>query len=247
LPGVAVLALILIPFIDRGPMVRLAKRTFAFAAVGLGAIAWTGLTAAAILTTPRATEISGITSAPGQVWQQLSPPELAGLGYFRSENCRACHAGAGKKGIGPDLTVMPVAHRSASWMIPHFKRPSQVVPGSAMPAVQLSDSQLNALAAFLLKMDAQTDQLIESAPDFAVRGAMVYQANNCAACHQINGSGMKVGPALNGVAERHDRDWLEKHFFDPQSTSKGTVMPAYKFSPKDLDALSQFLLALPKV
>ena len=247
LPGLAVFTLFLIPFVDRGPMVRLAKRTFAFAFIGIGAVAWTGLTAAAIATTPKTTDIAEASAAPGQVWQQLNPVELAGLGYFRSENCRACHAGAGKRGIGPDLTAMPAAHRSALWMIPHFKRPSQVVPGSAMPAVQLSDSQLNALAAFLLKLTPQNEPLIESAPDFAVRGALVFQASNCGACHQVNGYGMKVGPPLDGVAERRDRAWLEKHFFDPQSVSNGTVMPAYKFSPRDLDAICQYLLALPKV
>ena len=116
-----------------------------------------------------------------------------------------------------------------------------------MPAVQLSDSQLNALAAFLLKLTPQNEPLIESAPDFAVRGALVFQASNCGACHQVNGYGMKVGPPLDGVGERRDRAWLEKHFFDPQSVSNGTMMPAYKFSPRDLDAICQYLLALPKV
>ncbi len=52
LPGVAVLALLLVPFIDRGPMVRLGKRTFAFTFALLGILAWTGLTTAAVLTTP---------------------------------------------------------------------------------------------------------------------------------------------------------------------------------------------------
>jgi ubiquinol-cytochrome c reductase cytochrome b subunit len=52
LPGVAVLTLFLVPFIDRGPLVRLGKRTFAFAAVFLAALAWTSLTAAAVMTTP---------------------------------------------------------------------------------------------------------------------------------------------------------------------------------------------------
>lgn len=115
-----------------------------------------------------------------------------------------------------------------------------------MPAVQLSDSELNALAAFLLRLTPQNESLIESAPDFAARGAIVFQANNCGACHQVNGYGMKIGPRLNGVSERRGREWIEKHFFDPQSLSKGTVMPAYKFTPKDLDALCQYLLALPK-
>ena len=83
--------------------------------------------------------------------EALSEQELAGIGYFRTENCQACHPGAGKRGIGPDLTKMPAAHRTASWMIPHFKNPAKIVPGSSMPPVQLNDSQLNALSAFILK------------------------------------------------------------------------------------------------
>ena len=43
LPGIAVLTLFLVPFIDRGPMIRLGKRTFAITFVLLAAIAWTGL------------------------------------------------------------------------------------------------------------------------------------------------------------------------------------------------------------
>jgi len=35
---------------------------------------------------------------------------------------------------------------------------------------------------------------LQSAPDFVVEGAMVYQANSCSGCHQVNGNGMKVGP-----------------------------------------------------
>src|SRR5579862_894845 len=144
LPGVAVLTLLLVPFIDRGPMIRLGKRTFAITFVILGAIAWTGLTTAAVLTTPPnqesaesetpATETPeagpATANASASPWQQLSPQELVGLSYFKSEGCMGCHPGAGQKGIGPDLTKMPADHRNATWMVPHFKNPSQVVPGS---------------------------------------------------------------------------------------------------------------------
>ena len=75
LPGLALLTLFLIPFIDRGPLVRLGKRTFAFAFAALALIAWTGLTTAAIMTTPKTTEAD--ETAPGaeslQAWQTLSP------------------------------------------------------------------------------------------------------------------------------------------------------------------------------
>src|SRR6202162_624402 len=250
LPGVAVLTLLLVPFIDRGPMIKLGKRTFAFTFAILGILAWTGLTTAAVATTPPNPEENeaAVTEGTGAVpaWQKLSPPELEGLSYFRKQNCVACHPGGGKKGIGPDLTQMPAEHRNATWLIPHFKNPSSVVPGSSMPPVTLPDAALNSLSAFVLKLTPQNEQAFMSAPDFVVQGAMVYQANKCNACHQISGVGQKLGPPLDGVGLRHDRAWLEKHFADPQSTSPGTIMSAYKLSAADLDALCKYLLQLPK-
>jgi len=248
LPGVAVLTLFLIPFIDRGPLVRLGKRTFAFAFAALALIAWTGLTTAAIMTTPKTTEAD--ETAPGaeslQAWQTLSPNELQGLSYFRSQNCKACHPGAGKQGIGPDLTKMIPAHRDAAWMIPHFKNPAQVVPGSSMPPVQLEDAGLNALSAFVLKLTPQNEQGLLTAPDFAVQGALLYQTKHCDACHQIQGVGKKVGPPLDGIGQHRDRAWLEKHFVDPRSMSPGSMMPPYKFTPPEMDAICKYLLQLPK-
>ncbi len=53
LPGLAVLALILVPFIDRSRMVKVTQRTVALAFVLLAAIGWGGLTAAAVRSTPK--------------------------------------------------------------------------------------------------------------------------------------------------------------------------------------------------
>src|SRR6202158_286261 len=112
LPGIAVLTLFLVPFIDRGPMIRVGKRTFAFTFALLGILAWTGHTTAAVLPTPpnpEDNEAAATTEGTGgvQAWQKLTPAELEGLGHFRKQNCVACHPGGGKKGIGPDLTQMP--------------------------------------------------------------------------------------------------------------------------------------------
>jgi quinol-cytochrome oxidoreductase complex cytochrome b subunit/mono/diheme cytochrome c family protein len=251
LPGIAVLILFLVPFIDRGPMVRLGKRTFAFGIAILGILAWTSLTTAAVMTTPPSPEENGLiaTSEPEtsiQAWQHLSPEELQGLALFRKENCKACHPGGGKQGIGPDLTKLPADHRNAAWLVPHFQNPSKVVPGSSMPPVQLKDSELTALSAFVLKLTADNESSIMAAPDYVVQGALVYQDNHCNSCHQVAGVGQKLGPALDGVGERHDRAWMEQHFRDPQGTSKGTIMPPYKFSAEDMDALCKYLLQLPK-
>lgn len=245
LPGLAVLALILVPFIDRGQMVRVTRRTFAFSFVALAAIGWTGLTAAAVITTPKeASQVAVDYSAPTD-WMELSSEELAGVGHFRQENCVSCHAvgDTGSK-IGPDLTRTTI-HRNAAWMIQHFKSPAGIRPGSAMPPIQLSDSQLNSLAAFLLKLNPQNATALSDAPDFAVQGALVYQANGCNACHKVNGVGVDVGPPLNGLAQRRSRSWVEDHFADPSKLSPGSIMPPFKFSNRDLDNLMAYLFVLP--
>ncbi len=41
-------------------------------------------------------------------WMQLSPEEMAGIGYFRQENCASCHGIDGKPEVGPDLANVPI-------------------------------------------------------------------------------------------------------------------------------------------
>ncbi|MBS1873750.1 MAG: cytochrome b N-terminal domain-containing protein [Acidobacteria bacterium] len=242
LPNLAIVALFLVPFIDRSAMAKLRQRTLAIGIVVLGAIGWAGLTTAAVMTTPKnLDQTADLDTAPGS-WQQLAPEELAGIGYYRLENCASCHT-PGPNAVGPDLAAG--VRKDAAWMIDHFKRPAQIVPGTAMPAIALKDSQLNALAAFILKLNPKNQEALTSAPQFAVDGALVYQQNRCGACHQVNGAGMKMGPGLNGLATRRSRAWIEEHFANPQKMSPGTVMPPYKLAPKDGEALIKYLMNLP--
>jgi len=246
LPTLAILALVLVPFIDGGQMRKVTQRTFAAGVVCLAAIGWAGLTVAAVVTTPKPAVAEQIDFSQPTDWLQLSPVEMAGIAYFRQENCTSCHTvGGGKPQIGPDLAEITI-HKSASWMIQHFKRPSAMVPGSAMPPIALSDAQLNTLAAFLLKLNPRNAAALESAPEFAVEGALIYQKNQCGSCHMINGIGMKVGPPLNGLKRRRTEDWVERHFQDPQALSPGSFMPAYKFTPAEMQKIVAYLFVLPE-
>ena len=244
LPGLAVLALILVPFFDRGAMIKVTRRTFAAALVVLVAIGWTGLTVAAVVTTPKEARQVAVDYSQPTEWMQLSPEEMAGVGYFRAENCISCHSLGEGGASGPDLTETS-SRRTAAWMIEHFKTPAMMRPGSSMPAIQLGDAQLNTLAAFLLKLNPDNATALTGAPDFAVQGALVYHAQGCSECHKVNGAGMEVGPSLNGVGKRRTREWVEEHFADPPKLSPGSIMPAYHFSQKDLDNLTSYLCALP--
>jgi ubiquinol-cytochrome c reductase cytochrome b subunit len=179
-------------------------------------------------------------------WRDLSPEELAGVGYFRKERCDSCH-GMGltaEPKVGPNLGAGGRA-RTAAWMIAHFKSPQRLMPGSNMPPVALSDAQLNALAAFLLKLTPQNALKIQDVPSFAVTGALLYQKHRCSLCHETNGVGMKTGPPLNGLARRRDENWVKNHFLNPQKLSPGSTMPPYPFQPKENEAITRYLLALP--
>jgi cbb3-type cytochrome oxidase cytochrome c subunit len=109
----------------------------------------------------------------------------------------------------------------------------------------LSDAQLNTLAAFLLKLNPRNAQALQSAPEFAVDGALIYQKNQCGSCHAINGVGVKLGPPLNGLKRRRTGQWVEQHFHNPQAMSPGSIMPAYKFSTSDMQKLVSYLFVLP--
>jgi len=245
LPNLAIVALILTPFIDRSALKAPSKRTLAIGVVFLAGLTWGGLTLAAIRSTPPSEAVDVTLIKGPEAWQSLTPIELAGAGFYKRENCAQCHSGAaGPNRLGPDLLTRAKG-KTAAQLIEHFRNPSAKVPGSQMPPVHLTGGEMNGLAAFVLKLTPANAALLDSVPAYAMEGAMVYQKNQCGACHMVNGVGQKMGPALNGLSERRNRDWIQEHFVNPQKLSPGTNMPPYKFAPKDLDRITTWLLAIP--
>jgi ubiquinol-cytochrome c reductase cytochrome b subunit len=246
LPTVAILALILTPFIDRSKMVRVRQRALAAGIVLLAAIGWGGLTTAAIRSTPPQTAAASIDFSGPVQWMQLKPAELSGVHYFKEEHCGTCHnvIAGGEAKAGPNLVNTGRRH-DKEWMLAHFKEPGKTSPGSAMTPVNLSTAQLNDLAAAMAALTPENGDLISNTPDFAANGAALYQKNFCFSCHQVNGVGGKTGPALNGLATRRTEAWTKEHFLNPQKMSPGTPMPPYKFNGKDLEDMVSYLFTLP--
>jgi ubiquinol-cytochrome c reductase cytochrome b subunit len=243
LPTLGVMALFVVPFIDRGKALKVTKRTTAMAAVALAAIGWSSLTLLAMKGTPETVEIA--ETGPPASWQLLKPDEMAGIGFFRKEACGTCHSlGEGGSKAGPDLAKGPT-RKDAAWMIAHFKSPSGLMPGSAMPPIHLTDSQLSSLAAFLVKVNANNAEALRTVPEYASEGAVIYQAQHCGVCHMANGVGAKMGPALNGLASRRSKEWVQGHMADPKKYSPGSTMPPYKLNAKDLDRLTSYVMSLP--
>lgn len=238
IPTLAMLVLFLVPFIDRGKVLRLRERTGAIAFVILGILGWGALTARAIATTPPSTENPDAGFAQVEPWQQLPADQLAAIGAFRKDNCGNCHV-LGKSGAAPDL-ARAASQRPNDWLLQHFKQPTPNI------ATQLKGPELRGLLNFVTKRNDAAVKAWTGAPQAAVEGAMIYQANQCGACHKLNGVGMETGPTLNGVADHHNREWIEGHFGDPPKFSPGSTMPAYKLGSRDLDRLTSYIMDIPK-
>ncbi|MDZ4799824.1 MAG: cytochrome b N-terminal domain-containing protein [Bryobacteraceae bacterium] len=243
LPNIAIVALILAPWLDRSPAKRARQRGFAMGIVAVAALGWTGLTVAAVRSTPPTKAVDVTTISGPEPWQFLTPVELAGAGLYKKENCMQCH-GKGSTQFGPDLLAKGQT-KTAAELIAHFRNPMAKVPGSTMPPINMTTAELNSLASFVLKLSPKNVALLESIPAYASDAAQIYQKNQCGACHMVNSVGQKLGPALNGLAERRDRNWIVDHFANPQKLSPGTTMPPYKFTPKDMDRITNWLLEIP--
>lgn len=245
LPTLAILALFLIPFVDRGKAVRVRQRTLAMGVVALAAIGWGGLTAAAIKGTPPQTAAAQIDFAGPTQWMELAPAELAGIQYYRRSNCDGCHnVKGGNPKSGPNL-LNAQKRRDMGWMIAHFQNQGRTSHGSAAGAAKLSGAELKDLAALMMKLTPENGEVIDTAPDFAVAGAVLYQKSFCGSCHQVNGVGAKTGPPLNGLASRRTEVWVIDHFHNPQKLSPGTPMPVYPFPHEQMQNMVSYLFTLP--
>ncbi|HZS53366.1 MAG TPA: cytochrome c, partial [Bryobacteraceae bacterium] len=163
---------------------------------------------------------------------------------FRALRCESCHdLIVGTPKPGPILGLTGIQH-PRDWMLQHFdeNRPGQ----DGSPSTSLTMPQRNALVVFVanLKPDLLVT-LLATSPQF-INGAQIFVASACASCHKVNGIGGDSGPSLNGVFSRRSETWIREHFAAPRKLSPGSIMPPYKFNPKDEDDLIKYLLSLPE-
>ena len=146
---------------------------------------------------------------------QLSPEEMAGMAYFRRENCASCHALGDR--VPPSVPTLRSAHSQIRRVDDPAFQASRI---HAAGHVHAGDPVDRCSTQFPGRVPVEAErakcQALENAPDFAAEGALIYQANHCGACHMVNGVGMKVGPVLNGLSKRQSRSWVIGHFQDPQ-------------------------------
>jgi quinol-cytochrome oxidoreductase complex cytochrome b subunit/cytochrome c551/c552 len=160
LPGLVVLCLLALPWLDRKPAHH-PPSILVRAAVVLGAAVVLILTLASAknmepLTGPENVPPQTPTATQKSTPQTPLDPALVKKGrtLFDQNGCTGCHKLAGQGGaVGPPLDGESARHPDLNWQIRHLKDPADVTRGSTMPPYkQLSDSDLRALAEFLLSL-----------------------------------------------------------------------------------------------
>jgi ubiquinol-cytochrome c reductase cytochrome b subunit len=222
LPSLAILALVLVPFIDRGELKRVTQRVFAIGFVALAALGWTALTYAAIRANPPQNPVAKIDYSAPSGWMRVAPADLTAYGYFELGNCGTCHKLASMK-----------TQKSQDWLLQHF--------ASKKEAAKLTAPKQRALAKFLMNFDPAAADSYAAAPQFAIQGATLFEASHCGSCHQVNGVGGKVGPPLNGITQRRSAAWLRDNFVNPSKFAPGTPMPPYPFNSIDMQDMIKYL------
>ena len=152
-PTIALILLIMLPFLDRRLVRRPSARPVAMVAavltiVSMGVLTWKGATAKEAL----ASEV--VRDVPRWIAQEHLPKAaVPGANLFARAGCTACHtyAGSGGSQLGaPDLTAIATRNLGIATQIKHLQDPSSVTPGSPMPPfASLGDERLRQLAIFL--------------------------------------------------------------------------------------------------
>jgi sulfur oxidation c-type cytochrome SoxX len=225
-PGLAVLGLFLLPFLDRGPA-RHPRARPGWVLLGLaamGAIAWLTWEGA------RSPLVNPVVAR--------DPLVLEGQRLYRDLKCAYCHMIGGKGGmVGPELDRLD-GTKTEEWLIAHFRNPQTMSAGSVMPKLGLLEEELRALSAYLVSL----------APEPFTEEAPKLFATHCAACHTIRGgpAGGDLGPELPVAGAARAKPYFKTYIEDPSAVNPDSTMPGFRGELTDtqVEDLARYLASL---
>jgi nitric oxide reductase subunit C len=200
---------------------------------------------------------------------KLTAEVVAGKKVWEKYNCIGCHTLIGEGAYyAPELKDI-YSQKGPDFMRAFLKDPVKVWYGSAeaargqrkMPNLGLSDQEIAHLIAFFEWVDKidthnwpprpQQATAQAAAPTGMVaadpqvqQGEGIILAKACTACHKIKGVGGAIGPDLNGVTQRLDRETLRQRLQNPKAVNPESVMPNFGFTDAEIDALVAYLKTL---
>ncbi len=215
LPSLAILGLLVLPFVDR----RLLRHPFDRPLASVGACA--ALAGIIFLT------IAGARSPQVSPYVAEPPVVAEGERLYRELHCDYCHSIDGQGGvIGPDLVLEVHQQHGRDWIVDHLENPQLVVsgkPSSPMGVLPvLLPEQREALAAYI-------EELRGGGPYSPL--APVLFNTYCMGCHRLNGHGGNFGPDLSSIGLLRSETFIHEYIEDPKAVVGSAKMPSF-LAPK---------------
>lgn len=226
-----------------------AARAFFLSGTALCSLFFVGLTVDTFRRIPAQTRSASLTEAAKR-----------GKHLWERNNCMGCHTLLGEGAYyAPELTRV-YQRRGEPFIRAMLRDPEAMYPGQRrMQNYHFNEGQIDDLVAFLRwigEMDlngfpprphlGQQAVPAGSSP-LAETGNRPQIFNQlCIACHALGGQGGAVGPALDGVGARLDRDYITRWLRDPPSVKPDSKMPKLPLSEEQIHELTAFLSQLKK-
>ena len=187
-----------------------------------------------------------------------------GAALYAALDCAGCHRHpeVEPRLAAPDLSLTGLRVRP-EWLAGYLADPVSIRPagpvpghGGQMPDFRLDAAEAASIAEHLMELSAPSrpDAPAPSAqaPDweplalspFSMRkaDALMRTRWSCLGCHQLGDDGGRIGPRLDGIAQRLRPGYVRALVQDPSHLAPGAIMPASLEQPDRLDLVASYLL-----
>src|SRR2546426_5130959 len=148
--------------------------------------------------------------------------------------------------LGPIATwVIPMLFIALLLALPFLDRHPERTPASRRAVIGIGVVFLAGVFV-LIGLSLRDLRAMKRTDPAVAAGRALFERLQCASCHRIHGEGGAIGPDLSYGGDHRDRDWLIKHFRDPQSTSPGSIMPKFPLKERELNDLTAYMLSLKR-
>lgn len=190
--------------------------------------------------------------------ENMSASVIRGKELWINNNCAGCHTLMGEGGYyAPELTRV-YERRGESFIKALLKDPQAMYPGQRkMVKYPFTDAERDDLVSFFKWVGGINLNGFPVAPNLGApvnatsSGSAAEHKNKpaifnkqCVACHSLAGQGANIGPALDGIGSRRDKEFLTKWLADPKSIKKDSKMPNLGLSKEEITELVAFLSEL---
>jgi len=167
-----------------------------------------------------------------------------GRALMVDRNCTACHEVPGHDAAevrSPRLDGLPIKVGPA-WVRGWLKKPKGYLPKSRMGDFRLAERDVEALAAFVLPPRGKLAlDAVELSKADTEKGGEVFRRSRCVTCHEINGRGGTLAPALTHVGAKASREWLYSWIRGPHRFQPKTLMPRFRLTDEEARDLAAYL------